>query len=81
MWRKYNRHASTSFCGAVTLAEMGRPPKAPDEKASAQLNVRLTAEERRQLDWLAVELRERSAGGVLKRALAELYARVRGGRS
>ena len=59
---------------------MGRPPLPPDEKAGAQLNVRLTAEERKRLDWLAVELRERSAGSVIKRAIAELYARVRGGK-
>lgn len=59
---------------------MGRPPKKPDERATAQLNVRLTAEERSRLDWLTVKLRARSAGEVLKRGLAELYERVSSGK-
>lgn len=59
---------------------MGRPPKAPEDRATAQLNVKFTAEERRRLDWLTVELRARSAGEVLKRGLAELYERVAGTR-
>lgn len=56
---------------------MARPPKSPDERATQQLSVRLTEEERRRLDWLTVELRARSAGEVIKRAVAELYDRVK----
>lgn len=62
------------------MAPAGRPPKAPEDRATAQLNVRFTEEERRRLDWLMVELRARSAGDVIKRAVAELYERVAKGR-
>jgi predicted transcriptional regulator len=61
---------------------MGRPPKAPEERLEAknQITVRLSGEGREQLDQLADELGD-SAGEVVRRALAELYARVfrRGG--
>jgi hypothetical protein len=59
---------------------MGRPPKAPEDRATEQMSVRFTAEERRRLDWLAVELRARGAGDVIKKALAELYERVSKGK-
>ena len=59
---------------------MGRPPKAEKDRASAQLALRLTQAERKQLDWLAYELRAASAGAVLRIALAELYAKTKKGR-
>jgi hypothetical protein len=60
----------------------GRPPKlAPGEKRTTahQITVRLNEVERAELDHMSVELRA-SAGDVVRRALAELYARVRGGK-
>jgi hypothetical protein len=55
---------------------MGRPPKDPEDRATEQVGVRLTAKERKRIDWLAVELRARSAGEVIKRAVDELYERT-----
>lgn len=60
---------------------MGRPPKAPEERRDAkdQITVRLTGDERGQLERLADEYGE-TAGEVMRRALSELYAKVFGRR-
>jgi predicted transcriptional regulator len=57
---------------------MGRPRKAPDDRAETQVGVRLTGDSRRRLDWLAVRLRARSASEVVRQAVDELYDRTDG---
>ena len=55
---------------------MGRPPKDPADRATEELTVRFTEAEKKHLDWLTVEMRARSAGEVVRRAVAELYERT-----
>ncbi len=57
---------------------MARPPKAPEDRATRQMSVRFTEEERKRLDWMAVELRARSAGEVIKLAVSEMYEKLKG---
>lgn len=54
---------------------MGRPPRTESGAATAQVNVRMSAEERARLEKMAVELRS-TAGEVVRRALDELHDRV-----
>jgi len=58
---------------------MGRPPKAPEDRREAkdQITVRLTGDERSQLEELADEYGE-TAGEVIRRSVSELYGRVFG---
>jgi hypothetical protein len=59
---------------------MARPPKDPADRATEELTVRFTEEERRNLDWLTVELRSRSAGDTVRRAVRELFDKMKGKR-
>lgn len=52
---------------------MGRPPKPKNERADAQMGLRLTHVEREQLDVLQKRLGMGSAAQVVKLAIAELY--------
>lgn len=58
------------------MGKVGRPPKPPDEKTTSQTSVRLTDDERAQLDELALMM-DVTAGEVLRRALAAFYKRVK----
>jgi hypothetical protein len=57
---------------------MGRPPKDPAELTTEAVTARFTSDERKQLDWLAVQLRARSASEVIRVAVRQLYERLHG---
>jgi len=61
------------------MPKAGRPPKPPAEKTVSQTSVRLTADEKHQLDELEAELESTSAE-VIRHAIAQLYSRTFGRR-
>jgi predicted DNA-binding protein len=61
------------------MGKAGRPPKAPEERTVTQTSVRLTADEKQQLDELEAEL-ESTAAEVIRQAVAQLYTKVFGRR-
>ncbi len=60
---------------------MGRPSLPQNERSEAQMGIRLTREERRQLNALQKHLGLGSAAQVVKLAIAELYQRTSQGTS
>ena len=66
-----NRGIHKIFCSYnknMENNERGRPPKAEDERKSAELRIRMTQEERELLDQAAVEKTSTWARDVLVRA-------------
>jgi predicted transcriptional regulator len=61
------------------MPKSGRPPKPATEKTVSQTSVRLTADEKQQLDELESELESTSAE-VIRLAIAQLYQRTFGRR-
>lgn len=61
------------------MAKAGRPPKPPEERTVTQTSVRLTADEKQQLDELEEEL-ESTAAEVIRQSVALLYTKVFGRR-
>lgn len=61
------------------MGKAGRPPKPPEERTVAQTSVRLTSDEKQQLDELEREL-ESTTAEVIRQAIALLYAKVFGRR-
>ena len=61
------------------MAKPGRPPKPPEERTVAQTSVRLTGDEKQQLEELETEL-DSTTAEVIRQAIALLYAKVFGRR-